>query len=889
MNALPIPLPCRLRHGLPARLPRGLRVLVALLVLLLAAPALRAQESEAADPPARVGSISALRGPVDFAAQSGAAWDAARLNQPVTGQSALWAPPGSQAEVRIGSTSVRLDGNTQAVFSQLDDHGVAIDLAQGSVRARLRSLPAGDAFSLAADGVRADAQMPGDYRADYDPDRRLLTLRAVSGLLRVVTPTGGVDLQSGQEAQVAADGTDLQLRAMGPRDEFDGWAEARDGEQDRLTALRYVSPEMTGVESLDAYGHWEVSDDYGPIWYPGALAAGWAPYRYGHWAWVAPWGWTWIDDAPWGFAPFHYGRWARVGSRWGWMPGPIVARPVWAPALVGYVGGQPSSGLSISIGVGAPVGWFPLGPYETFQPCYRHSAGYGRLINEPHWRHRHPDRHGRDGRDKDDRDRHGWRDRDGRDRDGRDWKDRDGKDRDDRDRHGGDGRNRDDDDRRMTRQPVPDHRYARLAEAVTVARAEDFRHSRPIGRQRIALDARQAAQLSPLVARLQEGGADGPKPRTPRERDGRDVREGAADAPVALLPAPPLRAARERDPRDRDERGRTALRDPRPGGAPPEARGRRDADGAPRAGPPPDRRVPSVARPPAERGDARGLGDARDAADAGDVRGARDGARDALDGRDARDARGPRSARDDGPPDARDARDAREALEARDARDARDAGGAAASDRRHTAEPRPRRDGRDSGPAAVSGRDAFEPTDARPVGRREPPRAPLVPALRPAPDPRDDRPTAGAPHADAPVGRPAARPEDRPRAAPPAPARLDAPGERRDAPRAAPETARGRALAPPPRVERPERPAIPAPRERDVTRGAPERRGAVAPEPLRVAPALGSTPPVHAARPTPPLRAHEAPPRVRPEPMEPRREARPPGEGGRGRVARQER
>ena len=26
----------------------------------------------------------------------------------------------------------------------------------------------------------------------------------------------------------------------------------------------------------------------------------WAPYRHGYWRWIEPWGWTWIDDAPWG-------------------------------------------------------------------------------------------------------------------------------------------------------------------------------------------------------------------------------------------------------------------------------------------------------------------------------------------------------------------------------------------------------------------------------------------------------------------------------------------------------------------------------------------------------------------------------------------------------------
>jgi len=37
----------------------------------------------------------------------------------------------------------------------------------------------------------------------------------------------------------------------------------------------------------------------------------WAPYRYGRWEYIAPWGYTWVDEEPWGFAPFHYGRWVN--------------------------------------------------------------------------------------------------------------------------------------------------------------------------------------------------------------------------------------------------------------------------------------------------------------------------------------------------------------------------------------------------------------------------------------------------------------------------------------------------------------------------------------------------------------------------------------------------
>jgi hypothetical protein len=419
--------------------------------------------SEVVDPPARVGSISALRGPVDASFEAGGAWEPAKLNWPVTTGSALWAPPGSQAEVRIGSASVRLDGNTQAVFQKLDDDEVAIDVAQGTVRARLRRLEPGESFVMVADGVRAEAQGPGDYRVSYDPDRRAYTVRALAGRMRIATPGNSFNLEAGQESIVEGGGASLALRAMGPRDDFDAWAEARDREQDRLAAARYVSPETTGIEALDAHGRWEIVGEYGPVWYPRAVPYGWAPYRYGHWAWVRPWGWTWVDDAPWGFAPFHYGRWSQFGGVWGWVPGPIVPRPVWAPALVGYVGG---GGVSVSIGIGGgrPVGWFPLGPREVYYPGYRYSPRYAQRINIVNVHPIAPPP--RDGR----------------------W-----------------------DDRWANRQPVPGvpaYRYANRPDAVTIVREDQFRGARPIGGDRMNLTPQQAAGLQPVLVppRVQPSG-----------------------------------------------------------------------------------------------------------------------------------------------------------------------------------------------------------------------------------------------------------------------------------------------------------------------------------------------------------------------------------------------
>ena len=164
---------------------------------------------------------------------------------------------------------------------------------------------------------------------------------------------------------------------MPGKDPFDVWSEQRDRAFLSSEARRYVNPDTVGLEDLDAYGKWSDTLEYGPVWYPSNLPAGWTPYSNGRWSWVAPWGWTWVDSEAWGFAPFHYGRWTDLGSRWGWIPGPTGAPAVYGPAMVVFVGG--ASFLSEA---GAPLaGWIPLGAGEPFYPAYTCSAACFTEVN----------------------------------------------------------------------------------------------------------------------------------------------------------------------------------------------------------------------------------------------------------------------------------------------------------------------------------------------------------------------------------------------------------------------------------------------------------------------------------------------------------------------------
>ncbi len=334
------------------------------------------------DPPGRVGRISDVIGQVQLFHPNAGEWANADRNRPVTGGDRLATEANARAELRIGSTTVRLDGATELEVLRIDDSRIELQLHAGTASVRLRSREAVDEFELRTGEGRFRAQRTGRYRIDRIDEASHLTVN--SGTMVYEGSGSALTVYSGQRAEFWLDGGNAAQYALTEpkRDSFAAWNTERDRNDDRSASTRYVSPEMTGVEDLDRYGRWEANDEYGPLWIPRTVAVGWAPYSSGHWAWVHPWGWTWVDDAPWGFAPFHYGRWVWHRSNWCWAPGRRVLRPVYAPALVAWVGGPR---VSVSVNLGGPtVGWFPLAPREVYVPTYRVSPRYVREVNITH-------------------------------------------------------------------------------------------------------------------------------------------------------------------------------------------------------------------------------------------------------------------------------------------------------------------------------------------------------------------------------------------------------------------------------------------------------------------------------------------------------------------------
>ena len=358
-----------------------LTVLAAAFLLALLQPVAWAQEPAQADPPGRVARLNLAEGTVSFAsADNGdpadaADWSPAVLNRPLTSGDKLWTGPQSRSELYVGSTAVRMNAQTSLDLLVLDDNVTQLRLPQGTLKLRVRTLFEGQRLEVDTPNLAFVVSQPGDYRLDVD---------AAGNTTRVVAQSGsgviyGDDARSvtlGSQQQANFTGT--QLVPAGPgasqQDSFDVWAANRDRLEDQSVSARYVPRETVGYQQLDTYGTWSQDPSYGAVWMPREVPAQWVPYRDGHWAWVSPWGWTWVDDAPWGFAPFHYGRWAQIGPRWAWVPGRLAPRPVYAPALVAFVGGS-NGGVSWNISIGGAarpgVGWFPLAPGEAYRPAYR--------------------------------------------------------------------------------------------------------------------------------------------------------------------------------------------------------------------------------------------------------------------------------------------------------------------------------------------------------------------------------------------------------------------------------------------------------------------------------------------------------------------------------------
>jgi hypothetical protein len=333
------------------------------------------------DPPSRVARLSYMDGSVSMQPGGTGDWGSAAKNRPVTIGDKLWADKDSRAELQAGQASIHLGSMTALSFLNLDQNVIQMRLAEGHVNFRVRELRQGETYEIDTPNLAFTVREAGAFRVDVNENGDYTTVTIIRGKGEVAAGGQTYPLNVGERGDVS--GTDQNVKyipgSASEPDALDRWAQERNIKEDQSPSARYVSRDTVGYSDLDDYGTWKEEPEVGNVWVPNNVSPGWAPYSDGNWAYVAPWGWTWVGYEPWGFAPYHYGRWNYFGSYWGWCPGPIYAPPYYGPAFVGFLGG--GFGFGVGFGWGGGYGWFPLGWGEPFRPWYHCGPGYWNHVN----------------------------------------------------------------------------------------------------------------------------------------------------------------------------------------------------------------------------------------------------------------------------------------------------------------------------------------------------------------------------------------------------------------------------------------------------------------------------------------------------------------------------
>jgi hypothetical protein len=347
------------------------------IAMMLLVGAVQAGAAEG-DPPVRVARLSQIGAQVSLEPAGTNQWTQALDNTPLTTGDRFYVDHEGRAELQMGELAVRAWRYTDLEITNLNDDATQLAIAQGSLHVRTFALHGQKPVEVDTPNGAITEMQPGDFRLDVYTNGGGTLVTVDAGAVQVNGPGLSKVLGAGESVHLVGSGPiQVLTQRMPGKDPFDAWSLQRDRAFLSSNARQYVNPGTIGSEDLDAFGTWSETLEYGPVWYPSNVPAGWSPYSNGRWTWIASWGWTWVGAEAWGFAPFHYGRWTDLGSRWGWIPGPAEVAPVYAPAMVAFVGGA-----NFAAEGGSPLaGWIPLGAGEPFYPSYACSVSCFTAVN----------------------------------------------------------------------------------------------------------------------------------------------------------------------------------------------------------------------------------------------------------------------------------------------------------------------------------------------------------------------------------------------------------------------------------------------------------------------------------------------------------------------------
>ncbi len=323
--------------------------------------------------------LSFVDGEVSYFRPGAQDWAPAQVNTALAPGDEVYTGSRGNLELQVGARAyVRAWGDSQLGLVNHEPDFLQLKVTAGHVSLDLRTVEAGRTIEIDTPHAAFTIERAGYYRVDVtDGASSFVTRRSGQATM---TPAGGqaVAVEASEEVVLEGTTTPTVKSYVAPElDAWDRWNYARTDELIDAISSRYVSSGVYGIDDLDHYGDWRVVPQYGSVWVPQSVPAGWAPYSTGRWVLDPYYGWTWVDTAPWGWAPYHYGRWVFVSGYWAWAPGPVIIRPVYAPALVAFFGGP-----SVRVAIGAPgVSWVALSWGEPLVPWW----GRPHFIGRPTW------------------------------------------------------------------------------------------------------------------------------------------------------------------------------------------------------------------------------------------------------------------------------------------------------------------------------------------------------------------------------------------------------------------------------------------------------------------------------------------------------------------------
>ena len=356
----------------------GILLTIGSLAASPSAAATRGALSNAPTPPR----LRFIDGPVSFWRTGAADWSTAQVNTPLAAGDALYAGDGGNLEIQIGPQAfIRAGAGTELDLTSLSANYMQYRMTGGHAALDLQNMLPGQTIEIDTPNAAISIDRPGYYRIDVAENNTAFSVRR--GGAATVVPATGATTAVADNQQIILDGTDqvrITENAAPPADAWDQWNDQRTAQFGAAPrSAQYVPPQIAGAQDLDAYGDWSQQPQYGNVWVPRGVGPDWAPYSTGRWVYDPSYQWTWVDDAPWGWAPYHYGRWVSFNGGWGWCPGPVVAAPVYSPALVAFFG---APGVGVLVSVGLPfVSWVALGFGEPIVPWW---GGSG-FIGHPYW------------------------------------------------------------------------------------------------------------------------------------------------------------------------------------------------------------------------------------------------------------------------------------------------------------------------------------------------------------------------------------------------------------------------------------------------------------------------------------------------------------------------